>query len=251
MRKIEMNIDKTVINKSVFKNFYSENARPNVQFRQINPSKDVSKKVDIPVAVTTIAGILLSMLVIRKYQDNGVAFNTLIDKDFLSKTKAVLKSFNLHYGLKEMVLTSFGSIFGGLAGGLLFDKNENKKAKIKESVFQFSNILIPTSLVAGLLKLADKRKIRNSALLKITPVLLGIGAGMPIAAAVSNKINSSIVDKSNKNKRKIELKDCFVHIDDILGALVLAKIPFADKLHVDKILPILYGICGYEVGSKK
>lgn len=248
-----MNISKAGTNKSVFKNFYSENNKQNIQFLQSKASKTNSKLIDVPVMATTIAGVLIPMFVIRKYQGKKLSKGVLNNKDLSFKTKAVLKSFSLNYGLKEMIFTSFGSVLGGLAGGLIFDKNENKnkKAKIKESVFQFSNILIPTSIVGGLLKISAKIKKSNNIFLKLAPVLLGIATGMPLAAAISDKISGAFIDKNNMNKRKIELKDCFVHADDLIGALVLAKIPFANKLHVDKVLPVLYGVCGYEAGIKK
>ena len=213
--------------------------------------KEKSKKFSLPVLLTTIAGIILPILVIRKYQGKTLQSVGLRGMDFKAKAKEVLKSFNIEYGLKEMLLTSFGSIAGGLSGGLLFNKDENKKCKVKESVFQFSNIAIPTSIVAGLLRLTEKCKNPKAIFPKIAAAIAGIGVGMPIAAITSNKINNTIVDKDNQCKRKLRVKDCFVHIDDLVGALILAKIPFADKLHADKILPALYGICGYESGTKK
>jgi hypothetical protein len=203
------------------------------------------------VLLATIAGTILPILLIRKYQGKTLQSGTFKGLDFKTKTKEILKSFNIEYGLKEMLFTSFGSTLGGLSGGLLFDKKENKKCKIKESVFQLSNIAIPTSIIAGLLKLTEKCKNPKAILPKIAAVITGIGVGMPIAAITSNKINNTIVDKDNQSKRKLKIKDCFVHIDDLVGALILTKIPFADKLHADKILPALYGICGYEAGTKQ
>lgn len=209
-----------------------------------------SKKFSLPVFLVTVAGTLLPIFIIRKYQNKTLKQDTLKNLDFSSKMKKFIKSFNIEYGLKEMLFTSVGSVLGGLSGGLLFKKDENKKTKVKESVFQVCNIAVPTSIVAGLLKLTEKNKNFKGALPKIISVAIGIGAGMPIAATVSNGINNGLLDKENPNRRKLKLKDCFVHIDDLVGALVLARIPFADKLHVDKILPVLYGVCGYEAGVK-
>ncbi len=213
--------------------------------------KEKSKKFSLPVLLTTSAGTILPILVIRKYQGKSLQSGVFKGTDFKAKAKEILKSFNIEYGLKEMLLTSFGSVFGGLAGGLVVDKKENKKSKMKEAVFQLSNIAIPTSIVAGLLKLTEKCKNPKAIFPKIVAVIAGIAVGMPIAAVTSNKINNTIVDKDNQCKRKLRLKDCFVHIDDLVGALILAKIPFAEKLHADKILPALYGMCGYEVGTKQ
>jgi len=202
---------------------------------------------------TTIAGTIIPMLIIRHYQGKTLAKGELKGLEFKEKSKAVLKSLNIEYGLQEMIYTSFGSIAGGLFGGLALNKNEDKskKAKIKEAIFQFSNIAIPTSIVAGLLKLSEKGKGTVGVLFKIASVFVGVGAGMPIAAAVSNKINNTVVDKENPDKRKLRLKDAFVHVDDLVGAVALAKVPFLDKLPIDKILPILYAMCGYEAGTKE
>ena len=39
------------------------------------------------------------------------------------------------------------------------------------------------------------------------------------------------------------------NVDDAIGVLVLAKFPIADKLHIDKMLPIVYSYCGYRAGK--
>lgn len=245
-----MNISHKSVN-DLYNNFNSKSVNAGIKFPQKNEIQIEKSLINIPVTATTTLGTILPFLIIRKYQGKTLEKAALQGMDFISKAKTVLKSYNIEYGLKEMLLTSFGSIAGGLSGGILFNKEESKKAKIKESVFQFANIAIPTSIVAGLLKFTDKSKNFKGVLPKIASVIMGIGVGMPIASFLSNELNNSIIDKSNQNKRKICLKDCFVHIDDLVGALALAKIPFADKLHVDKILPVFYGLCGYEAGTKK
>jgi len=216
-------------------------------------SEEKPKKINAPVIATTAVGTMIPLLLIRRYQGLGLKVGALKGMDFKSKIKTVFKSFSIKYDLKEMLFMSYGSVFGGLAGGLLFDNKEKKKAKakIKEAVFQLSNIAIPTCIVAGLLKLSENSKKLKGIFPKIASVVLGIGAGMPLASVVSSKINNSIIDKDNPSKRKIRLKDCFVHVDDLIGALVLSKIPFADKLHAEKVLPVLYGICGYEAGVER
>jgi hypothetical protein len=39
------------------------------------------------------------------------------------------------------------------------------------------------------------------------------------------------------------------NIDDLIGVLVLAKFPIAEKLHIDKFLPAIYAFCGYRAGK--
>ena len=61
----------------------------------------------------------------------------------------------------------------------------------------------------------------------------------------SNKIN----DPHDKvPDRKLTFKDSIANIDDALGVLILAKVPIAEKLHVDKTLPAIYSWCGYRAG---
>lgn len=37
--------------------------------------------------------------------------------------------------------------------------------------------------------------------------------------------------------------------DDAVAICVLAKIPFADKIHIERVLPFIYSICGYRSGT--
>jgi len=233
-------------------NRYTTLQNQNIQFSS-KTDGDKKQKNNPAVLAATIAGTLVPMFIIRGYQGKALKSGALKGLDLGAKAKAVLKSFHIEYGLNEMLYTSFGSIAGGLFGGLAFSKNEDKtkKAKIKESIFQFSNIAIPTSIVAGLLELSKKSKSKYETLLKIASVIVGVGAGMPLAAAVSKKVNNTFVDSKNPDTRQLKLKDAFVHVDDLVGAIALAKVPFLDKLPIDQILPVLYAMCGYEAGTKK
>lgn len=214
-------------------------------------SKDIEKSSKRRILASTIATTAASFLIIRKYQGRSLKMADLKGLGAWEKTKKIAKSFNIKTELKEMILMGFGSVSGGLAGGLLFDKTGKKKNKIKESVFQFMNILVPTSLVAGMISLIEKNKNPKMIWLKIPATIGGIAVGMPAAAVVSNKINNNFVDKNAEHERKLKLKDCFVHVDDFISALVLSKIPFIDKIQADKILPAIYSVCGYEAGAKQ
>lgn len=172
-------------------------------------------------AVTTgsIAGTVLPMLLIAKSQ------------------KA--KLYNIKYGVKEMILVSAGSIAGGLAAGIAADKKEYKKQKINESVFQFMNASIPPLITSALYSFSNNIKY------KIASTAVGLFGGMHVAAKLSNIIN----DPQDKvPDRKLTFKDSIANIDDALGVLILAKVPIAEKLHVDKTLPAIYSWCGYRAG---
>ena len=215
--------------------------------------KALTKKFSLPVLLTTIAGTIIPILVIKKHQ--GKNAEQVLSKvvDFKSRMKAIYEPLNITYKLKEMLSVSAGSILGGLTGGFLFDKNkdkENNKSKIKEAVFQLLNVSIPIIIGEQAVKFTKKKKL-NGALPQLASAVIAVGAGMPIAAKISNTINNKVIDKENPDNRKLKIKDCFVHIDDFIGVFVLSGIPLAKKLQVEKILPFLYGMCGYEAGTKK
>jgi hypothetical protein len=66
------------------------------------------------------------------------------------------------------------------------------------------------------------------------------------AASLSN----IICDPKDKHPdRKLSLLDSIANIDDLFGVLVLAKFPIVEKLHLDKLLPVIYTFCGYRAGK--
>ena len=69
---------------------------------------------------------------------------------------------------------------------------------------------------------------------------------MYISTALANIICDP---KDLEPDRKLTFKDSIVNVDDILGALVLARVPFINKLKVEKVLPFLYAYCGYRAGK--
>lgn len=55
--------------------------------------------------------------------------------------------------------------------------------------------------------------------------------------------------EAKKPKRELKLIDMIANLDDAVAILVLAKIPFADKIHIERALPFIYSFCGYRSGS--
>ncbi len=183
------------------------------------------QKIKDEVTIGATAGTLLPLIFFAKRQNKNI--------------------FNIKYGLKEMISVSAGGILGGAAAGLLFDKKEYGKQKVNEAVFQFMNASVPSVFVAGLLKLSEKFKSLNNKKAKLLLIITGLFGGMQTASCLSNKIN----DPFNKvPDRKVTLKDSVANVDDAIGALVLAKIPVAQKIHAEKFLPVIYGWCGYRAG---
>lgn len=260
-----MYITTNPVNQELFKNFEAVKNRSknnSVPPKDIAPVKqEVTKeKINLPVLFTTALGTLASLLFIRKYKGMSIK-NDLMklnrSNDIMTNFKNVVKFFDIDPKLKEMLILGTGSILGGLTGGIIADKDrngQNTKNKVKEGIYQFTNVAVPASLVTGLIKLVEKSKISNprtTQIAKMGAVVTGIGGGMAISTLLSNKINSSVVDNSTQSKRSIKLKDGIMQLDDALLALILAWPKLAGKLCVDKIMPLLFLTCGYEVGKQK
>lgn len=231
-----MHINLININSKKTCTFTSEKQAPktnNTDFT--NPTTGKKEGINLPVLLTTAIGTLIPMLLISRHQSKNLAKKIHI--------------FNFKYGLKEILLVSLGSITGGITGGILADK-KNKKEKINEGLFNIMNILIQTSLSAGLVKLVEKSKKFNNNFAKIVAIVSSILIGMPTAAYLTNKITSLETKNKKAENRSIHPKDMIVHMDDIITAAIFMKLPLLNKIPMDKLLPVLYGFCGYGSGSK-
>lgn len=211
------------------------------------------QKINIPVLVGSILGTSIPIAFMLKKQ--GLSIHQYSTKtNIIDKAKDLYKTFNkIDFEEKELISMSLGGLLGGSLVGAITDKEkdpQNRKNRIKEFIFQALNVSIPTILTGTLVKQISKRVSKYQTPLKIAAPIVGVGAGMPIAAAISNKINKTFVDKNDQGK-KIHPKNYLVHADDAVSALVLAKVPFVDKLPIKAILPIIFANCGYEAGTAK
>lgn len=68
------------------------------------------------------------------------------------------------------------------------------------------------------------------------------------AASLANKLFDP---KDLEPDRKLKLKDGIANIDDVVGILVLAKIPFLKNIPFDRALPFIYTYCGYKAGKTR
>lgn len=192
--------------------------------------------------IGSAAGVFTPLIFFAKKQNPGLKLNT---------TKNILKSLNVNYGLKELLTVGLGGVFGGLAGGLADRKEKNKLAKIQEATFQLMNVSFPALFVTGAIKLCEKNKNLNNAATKLLGSALGMLAGANLAIGLTNKIDNKIFDKHNvAPDREFKKKDFIIHIDDLVGSLMLAKVPLADKLQMNKILPLIFTWSGFHVGEK-
>ena len=166
---------------------------------------------------------------------------------FLMKNQKVKNPFKLNYGMKEMIILSGASIVGGVSLGMIGEKKSTNMHKLKEGVFQFFNASIPALFVGLGLKYCEAGGAKlNTPLAKILTTIVGLGVGVHAAAMLSNKVCDP---KDLEPDRKITFKDSIANVDDLIGALVLAKVPVINKLKIERVLPLIYSYCGYRAGE--
>jgi len=178
----------------------------------------------------------------------GAVGGTAIPLAIIMKQRKIKNPFKIEYGLQDMLILSGSSVAGGVAAGMIGENKKTKHSMLKEGVFQFLNASIPTWIIGGVLKLPETSHKFNNAPTKIFSVIGGLVVGMFGAAHVSNLIFDP---KDKEPDRKLTIKDCIVNADDVLGALVLAKFPLIEKLHLDKLLPVIYAYCGIRAGNAR
>ena len=189
--------------------------------------RKITPKDKLKAGVGSIAGLALPMAYMMKKQ----------------KIKNPLK---LEYLTKDMVTLSGASFVGGEGIGSIGENKKTKINKIKEGIFQFFNASIPVILTAGGLKLCEKSKKLNNTPSKLLATLIGISGGVVMAYKLSNLVCNP---QNKEPERKFNLKDSIVNIDDLFGALALAKIPVVKNIKVERALPFVYSLCGYKAGE--
>ena len=176
----------------------------------------------------------------------GSLIGTAIPMFIMMKKQKIKNPLKLEYGMWDMVGMSAGSIVGGVALGLVGEKKEVKTNRLREGFFQFMNAAIPTWIVGGVLSLCKHSPNHNNIRNKILSTIGGLLVGMYGSASLSNIITDP---KDKHPDRKLTYKDALANIDDAIGVFVLAKFPFADKLKLERLLPVIYTMCGYRAGK--
>lgn len=192
--------------------------------------------------IGSAVGVVSALLFFGKKQNPDIKITSV--KNFFKKMK-------LEYKASQILGVSLAGIVGGLAGGLIDDKETKKFQKLKEGTFQFFNILIPTVLVDQTIKFLKKRPKLNTKINNAVFIPAALVAGVATAVGTSNIIDNKVFDRHDLvPDRKMKAKDFIIHLDDIFGVIALAKLPIANQIHIDKVLPALYTWCGYRVGEK-
>lgn len=203
------------------------------------------KRKSALAAIGAIVGVIVPTLIFAKKQKPNLDLMTL-------KTlgKNLKEAIDIKYELPQILGVGMGGVIGGLLGGLADRKERHKIEKLEEASYQTMNVCLPSLLVGGGMKLCEKYKALNKPIFKILTPILGILIGVNLAVAGSNKLDDMFFDKYLPDgERKFKKKDLVVHIDDLFGTLILAKIPGIEKLHVNKILPAVFAWSGYHVGE--
>lgn len=175
----------------------------------------------------------------------GAVIGTLIPMMIFSKIQK--KNFwNMKYKYKEITSMSLGANIGSIAVSSFKKPEKEKKKKLNEGIFQVINSVLPMTFVDSSLKLCEKFKKTNNPVAKIGASVLGVVAGTQLGIKLANKITDP---KDLVPDRKYTAKDAIANIDDAVSILVLGKVPFADKLHIEKALPLIYTYSGYRAGT--
>lgn len=196
----------------------------------IKNGKDITTKDKILAASGGILGVSIPLLTFMKMQ----------------KAPNI---FKVKYKVQHMLTMAACGNIGGIMIGSIGEPKSDQIKKWKEGAFQMSLTSLPMLLVDGSIKLCEssKNKKINNNFVKILVSIAGVAIGSNTAIFISNKLRS---DKEALNpKRELKLIDMIANLDDAVAICVLAKIPFADKIHIERALPFIYSFCGYRSGT--
>jgi hypothetical protein len=162
------------------------------------------------------------------------------------KTRNLKKLSQLELGIREGIELCTASTLGGLATGLLVDKPENRKAKLKDGVNQLvGNTFIPFGFLA-LANLCTKK------LPKVVQSIVAVGALIGttfLGHNVADKINEKLFKE--KSGYKCTFKDFATDFDDVIFAT--STVLKSKKLYqmTAAICPITYLTHGYLAGTRQ
>ncbi|MBQ3311844.1 hypothetical protein IJG72_07180 [bacterium] len=203
------------------------------------------------IAISSFLGAMLPVIGLNILTKSK--FNALKNSN-ISKFKSIWGLFEIE-NFWQILATTVGGIAGGLLGGMQCKTSkQDKEAMYREGIFETLNNITPTTLVGLGTLYSNKTGKLKSVPAKALLIISSVVGGMFIANKSANFINTNLFDNGKPNEAKIrhfKPLDCLVHADDILNLAILTKIPFVNKLQMDKILPFIYARAGYEVGTAK
>lgn len=164
----------------------------------------------------------------------------------LQKIKNPMK---LNYRVQEMLAMAGCADIGGILMSSIGASSNDKRKKWTEGAFQFALTSTPLICVDTILKQCGKSSKRyiNNNITKIAASVAGVYAGSNLALFIANKIRKQ--SPAKQPERKLKLIDMVANFDDAVAIMVLAKIPFADKIQIKRLLPFIYSFCGFRSGT--
>ncbi|MDD3593042.1 MAG: hypothetical protein PHX18_00270 [Candidatus Gastranaerophilales bacterium] len=192
-----------------------------------------------------------------------------ISKGQSSKLGQKVGMFNIQYGPKEILALASASVAGGTLGGLISDKKQHKKAKLKEALHQMiGNIITPLAFIVAAEKLYSKvsHKIKlpqlpsaskfantmNPIISKLPNFVITLGgliSGVFVGTEIASFFNSKL--HSEHCNRKVKPRDFAFHIDDLATTFAIIDEKGAMRSILGKVVPIVFTMCGYEAGTKR
>lgn len=254
------------------------NQRRYTSFTQQPKKEETSVKAKLGVAATSALGVASAVALISKRQGFSLSPSKILKTPV--KDWAIFKITNknrpdekiLKFKAPEILTMGIGSVLGGLAGGVMFDKKENLPAKCSEAVSQFIGdisiplmfVALPTELYKKFEDLADaetkhaslkqaSKFIKNNRFLRVLCPTVVSGASLATGIIAGNKVSNKINEKvhGEKQNRGIRITDFAPHLDDVCLAITLMadKSPVGDI--ISKFVPVALTIAGIETGSAK
>ena len=211
--------------------------RKEISYGYINLDKHINPK-DTPKTATPKDKILAGL---------GAVSGSAATLAVIMKLQKVKNPFNVKYGVKQMLPMAAAANVGGILLSSIGETKSSQKKKWKEGAFQMMLTSAPMLLVDGSISLCKKFKKLNNNVAKILVSCVGVFIGSNSAIALSNYLRNG--KEAKKPKRELKPIDMIANIDDAVAVLVLAKVPFADKIHIERALPFIYSFCGYRSGT--
>ena len=228
----------------------------NKTFRHNNPWADspYKRNQQVIVGLTTAAGVLAGMACHAKYKGYSLSPKKMF--------KNIKNSYwaKVEFDDKPVIIIGAGSCLGGLAGGYTIDKDkENRKAKLRETLLQMTNISLPIIFTTRLAKWGqnlgnkywDNSRPKNLHTFRTKVpqgifAILGLIAGVFTANVVANKINEYLFHQGKG--RPVQASDFSAHLDDIcVAARQVSNSKLTD--YIQKLVPVALMVAGNEVGN--
>lgn len=216
----------------------------------VEPKSKLTKNQKLGIQLSTAAGVITSLAILAKTSKTPYSLklskmvSTPFKDSFLGK---------INYDVKNVLAVGAGSCIGGLLGGVFFDKNKNnRQAKLREALVQYTNIAMPIATVHYMSKLGEfcsKKMPKGGKFLNAIAPIIGLGVGIVSGNRLSNKLNQLIFHK--KDNRPVELTDMSAHLDDIcMTSQYIVKDNILTK-SASRFIPLALMVAGCEIGKKQ